>query len=74
MIECMKIILLHTLTQEEECRRCIMVRKEPVIKNQKVRACNVSNLITSKSNLRLSLNKCSRDTKIRSSLLDIFIG
>lgn len=52
----------------------IMARKDPVIKNQKVKACNVSNLITSKSNLRLSLNKCSRDTRIRSSLLDIFVG
>ena len=51
-----------------------MAKKEPAIKNRKVKACNVANLIDPKRDLNLSLNKCSEKTKFRSSLFDMLVG
>ncbi len=51
-----------------------MSKRQPAIKTQQVRSCNVSNLITPKKDLKLSLHKCSNKTKIRDSSFDILLG
>lgn len=51
-----------------------MAKRQAAIKNQKVKACKVSHLITEKDSAKLSLKKCSDKTKIRDSLLDMLIG
>lgn len=51
-----------------------MAKRQATIKNQKVKACKVSHLITEKNNSKLSLKKCSNKTSIRDSLFDMLIG
>lgn len=51
-----------------------MAKRGAVIKSQKVKACEVSRLITRKDNSKLSLKKCSEETKIQDSSVNMLIG
>lgn len=50
-----------------------ITRLELLRKNKKVSACSVSNLVTPRKDDKLSLDKCSKNTKFRSSAFDYMI-
>lgn len=43
-------------------------------KKRRVAACNVSNLISTPKDIKLSLEKCSDETKLKSSFFNWLIG
>lgn len=54
--------------------KCVMAKRRAAIKSQKVKACEVSCLITRKDNSKLSLKECSEKTRIRGTAMDMLIG
>ena len=50
-----------------------ITRLELLRRNNKVDACSVSNLVSPRRDDKLSLNKCSENTKFRSSAFDWMI-
>ncbi len=65
----------HIISIIEESYELIgrhMVKKQQAIRQPK--ACTVSNLYTRRSDLKLSLHKCSKKSKIKSSTFDILVG